>query len=66
MADTKISDEPSLTGAAADVAADILPVVDMDAPAGSKNKKMTLEELAKAITPRLKITWDGAITVETV
>jgi hypothetical protein len=53
-----------LAGAAADVATDILPVVDMDAPAGSKNKKMTFEELAKAIAPRLKITWDGAITVE--
>jgi hypothetical protein len=65
MADTKISEMASLTGASADVAADVVPVLDVSEIAGSRNKKMTLEEVAKAVSPRLRITWDGAITVET-
>lgn len=61
---TKISDHAALTGAAADTDDDLLPVVDMSETGTARNKKMTLEELAIAVTPQLRVTFDGAITVE--
>jgi len=49
MADRKISALTALTGANVDVAADILPILDMSVADASKNKSITVEELRKAL-----------------
>lgn len=46
---TKISALTALTGAGADGAADLVPVVDMSETGAARNKKMTLDELAIAV-----------------
>lgn len=46
---TKISDLSALTGAGADTAADLVPVVDMSETGIARNKKMTFAELKAAI-----------------
>lgn len=46
---TRISDLSALTGAAADTAADLLPIVDMSEAGAARNKKITLAEFFLAI-----------------
>jgi hypothetical protein len=61
---TRISSFAALAAVDADTGDDLLTVVDMSETGDARNKKMTFEEFAVAVVPQLRITADGAITVE--